>query len=131
MLSSKRAFAVVVSSMVTAYVLSGGAKHSSDIPRAQIPKVTKLNYITQAFNIMGSSTGKISAALLIYRLQAPSKWRTWVLVILSTLSFILSILVIIMFLAQCSPPRALWTPNAGTCWNPRYINAIYLAASSK
>ena len=130
-LEDEQVFGIIASAIVTAYILAGGAKHTSDISLAQLPRITKLNYLSQVFNILGFSTGKISVAFLIYRLQSPSRWRTWLLAILSILSFVLAILVIALFYAQCTPVRAIWIPSAGTCWNPKYVNDWDITASSK
>ena len=80
---------------------------------------------------MGFSTGKVSVALLIYRLQAPSKLRTSVLAFLSISSLIMAVIIVILFFAQCSPTSALWTPNAGSCWDPKPLVEFDIVASSR
>ncbi len=117
--------------MFTGYASNGGTKHIFDIAPARIPQVTAFNYISQGSCMLGLSTGKVSVALLIYRLQAPSRWRTWLLALLTVSSFIMALLVIALFLAQCSSLKALWTPGTGTCWNPKVVNDVLISAYSK
>ena len=80
---------------------------------------------------MSLVVGKISVALLTYRLQPPTKWRTWLLGFLSVSSLLLALLVIIIFFAQCQPTSALWRPGTGTCWDQTKTNDWIVAAGSK
>ena len=130
-LNCRKCFVLTASIMATIYVQSGGARHTYDIPLADLSKVTKLDYISQLFNVLGFSIGKVSVALLIYRLQAPSRWRTRLLAGLSVTVVLSTLLSIILYFVQCSPPRALWDPAAGTCWNLKYLNYVNIALSSK
>lgn len=130
-LDGEQFFAVTSSSLFTAYALNGGTKHIVDLRPAQIHPITAFNYASQGFCILAISTGKVSVALLIYRLQAPCRWRTWVLVILSVSSCVMAILVIALFLAQCSNVQALWSPGTGNCWNPKIVNDWLISSFSK
>lgn len=130
-LDSEQVFAIISSSLFTGYALNGGTRHILDVQPAQIPKVTAFNYVSQGFCMLALSTGKVSVALLIYRLQAPTRWRTWLLAILSGSSFFMALLVIALFLAQCSSLKALWTPHTGTCWDPKVVNDFLISAFSK
>lgn len=130
-LDSEQVFVVISTSMFTAYAFNGGTKHIFDLQPAQIPKIEVFNYVPQGFCILALSTGKVSVALLIYRLQAPCRWRTWVLAFLSVSSFVMGILVIALFLAQCSNAQALWMPGTGKCWNPKVVNDWLISAFSK
>ncbi|KAL2045432.1 hypothetical protein ABVK25_012103 [Lepraria finkii] len=123
-------FVLIASCILAAYVSYGGARHTFDIPAAQLPTVTKLNYISQVFHIMGISIGKVAVALLIYRLQAPCRWRTWVLACLSIGVFVTGSLSIILYFLQCTPRQALFNPSLGKCWNPKYMNGYIIADSS-
>ena len=72
-------FITVASALFTVYVNSGGAHHVfylAAVEPEEISKVIELNYVSQVFCIIAIATGKISVALLIYRLQPKSKWRT-------------------------------------------------------
>lgn len=123
-------FAIISSSLFTGYACNGGTKHIFDVPPAPIPKITELNYLSQGFCMLALSTGKVSVALLIYRLQAPCRWRTWVLALLSASSCVIALLGIALFLAQCTPLKALWTPGIGTCWNPNVMNRFLIAVKA-
>ena len=130
-LSCEQLFVLIASCILAAYVSYGGVRHTFDIPAAQLPKVTKLNYISQVFHIMGISIGKVAVALLIYRLQAPCRWRTWVLACLSIGVFVTGSLSIILYFLQCTPRQALFNPSLGKCWNPKYMNGYVIADSCK
>lgn len=128
---NEQVFAIISSSLFTGYACYGGTKHIFDVPPAPIPKTTELNYLSQGFCMLALSTGKVSVALLIYRLQAPCRWRTWVLALLSASSCVIALLGIALFLAQCTPLKALWTPGIGTCWNPNVMNRFLIGAFGK
>ena len=74
--------------------------------------------------------GKVSVAILMGRLMSPNRWRRWVLYFLAISTFIAACIVIIFIFAQCSPPKTLWIPTAGTCWNPSITNHLDVALSS-
>lgn len=97
---------------------------------AQLEETTKINWASQTFCIMAIATGKISVAILMGRLMSPNRWRRWVLYFLSVSTFVASSIVIIFIFAQCSPPKALWIPGAGTCWDPKKINDLDVAMGS-
>ena len=100
-----------------------------DILPANLSKVTELDFLSHVFCIMAIATGKIPVALLIYRIQSPTKWRTWLLVFLSTSSIVVGVLSIAMFFAQCKPTKALWIPAAGHCWDIKKTNDWNVAQS--
>lgn len=121
-----------MTSMFTVYAYYGGTKHVYDLQPAQIFKAIELDVVSQVFINIAISTGKVSVALLIYRLQAPCRWRTWVLAFLSTSSFVIAILVVTLIFAQCSPTRALWDLTLqGKCWKSVRGADWDIAASSK
>ena len=62
--------------------------------------------------------------------MSPNRWRRWVLYFLAISTFIAACIVIIFIFAQCSPPKTLWIPTAGTCWNPKITNHLDVALSS-
>ncbi len=97
---------------------------------AQIEQTTWINWASQTFCIMGLATGKVSVAILMGRLMSPSRWRKWVLYFLSISSLIVACVVIITNFAQCSPPRTLWIPSAGKCWDFKRTNDLDVAIAS-
>ena len=109
--------AIIFSALFTAYVHAGGARHVFYLDPAQRSLVIELNWVAQVFSVSGIATSKISVSLLIYRLQGPSKWRTWFLIFCSVSSMIVLAGTIVSLLGRCSPPKALWIPGAGTCWD--------------
>lgn len=122
---------IAFSSVLSVYAHKGGAAHRFDLQPAQVPQLTELNFVSQAFQVMSVAMGKVSVALLIYRLQPPTQWRTWLLGFLSTSSLIIAVLVIIIFFVQCRPTSALWRPGTGTCWDQKATNDWIVAAGSE
>lgn len=115
--------------MYTVYAHLGGARHVAYLDPQQIAIVAEYNYISLAPIVVAIAIGKCAVALLIYRLQSPSKWRTWLLWFLSISSLVLALLVCIIEYVQCTPTKALWNPSAGTCWDPKPVNNFDVAAS--
>ena len=98
----------------------------------QISKSLEWNVISLVFCIGAVSIGKVSVALLIYRLQAPNKLRTWVLGFLSVSSMIVAILIVGLEYAQCKPARKLWIPTLpGSCWDAESVNDWDISGSCK
>ena len=105
------------------YTSYGGSRHVFDLTPTQISKSLEWNLISLVFCIGAISSGKVSVALLIYRLQAPNKWRTWLLGFLSVSSIIVAVLIVGLEYGQCTPARKLWIPTLpGSCWNAKSIN---------
>ena len=114
------------------YTHVGGTKHVFDLLPAQIASAVEWNLISLVFCIGSICSGKISVALLIYRLQAPSRWRTWLLWFLSVSSVVVAVLIIGLEFAQCTPVQKLWIPTLdGSCWDPKKVNDWDIAGSCK
>lgn len=122
---------IVFSALFTAYAASGGARHifylNSDPPQKSF--VLKLNWVSQVFSIAGIASGKVSVALLIYRIQAPCKRRTWFLIFCSISSVLIGVGLVVSLMAQCSPPEALWN-GGGKCWDPEKVNTFDVVGAS-
>ncbi|MCJ1250149.1 hypothetical protein MMC30_007375 [Trapelia coarctata] len=123
-------FITAASSTISVYSSYGGTRHVFDLEPVQIAKAVEWNLVSLVFCIMAISTGKVSVALLIYRLQAPSKWRTWLLGFLSGSSLLVAVLIIGLEYAQCTPTEKLWIPTLpGSCWDAKKINNWDIAGS--
>lgn len=110
----------------TVLVYHGGQRHLYYLTPDQREYATKVDWISQPFNIMSLSTGKVSVAFLILRLLGPSAfWRRWFLYVISVLTIVIGALTSIFTFAQCNPARALWE---GPIKNP---DAKYWAPSSQ
>ena len=80
----------------------------------------KFNWLSQPFHVMSTCFGKISIAILILRILAPNKLRTWFLYSLIALLLIVNVVCVVFIFAQCNPPKALWrTAIHGNCWSPK------------
>ena len=114
---------IPVAIAVTFLVHHGGARHLYYLTPAEVEYTTKVNWISQPFNIMSIGTGKISVSFLILRLLGPSAfWQKWFLYINIVLTFVINSLTSIFTFTQCNPARALWegpakVPHA-KCWDP-------------
>ncbi len=125
-----QALTITFSVFFTLYAAKGGARHVVYLNPAQLEETTKLNWVSQSFCIMAIATGKISVAILMGRLMAPSRWRRWILYFLSVPTFIAACVTIVFLFAQCSPPKARWIPSAGKCWAPERTNGLDVTVSS-
>ncbi|KAI9822947.1 MAG: hypothetical protein M1826_000329 [Phylliscum demangeonii] len=97
----------------------GGFRHVYYLSPDQVESTIKMNWMTQPFGIMALATSKISVALLILRVMGRSTYRRWFLYAIIGLTFTVNSIGCILTFAQCSPPRALWTPSIkGNCWDP-------------
>lgn len=119
----------VASAMYAVYANQGGARHVAYLEPDQLALVAEFDYISLVPVILGIVIGKCAVSLLIYRLQPPTKWRTYLLWFLSVSSLVCAVLVIVLEFAQCTPVKALWIPTAGKCWNPKAVNNWDVAAS--
>ena len=123
---------MLASCTISVYTWYGGTHHVFDLQPTQVSKSLEWNVISLAFCIGAISSGKVSVALLIYRLQAPSKWRTWLLGFLSVSSVIVAILIVVLEYAQCKPVQKLWVPTLrGSCWNAESVNDWDITGSCK
>ena len=92
--------------------------------------IIELSWVGQVFTVSAICIGKVSVALLIYRIQAPNKWRTRFLIFSSVTSIMVTIVLITLFFAQCTPAKALWEPSAGHCWSSDVITTYGIFAGS-
>ena len=125
-----QALTITFSVFFTLYAAKGGARHAMSLSPAQLQEITLINWVSQTFCIMAIATGKVSVAILMGRLMAPSKWRRWTLYFLAISSFFAACIIIIFIFAQCSPPKALWIPSAGKCWDEKKTNDLDVALAS-
>src|ERR1700754_3957670 len=106
----------------TYFVSIGGAQHVAYLDEKQIIAGNRLNWISQAFCILGLMTSKIAVACLIKRLQAPCRWRTIVLWVMMATMSVYDIVEIILIFTNCRPVQLLWegpqSKTPGTCNNP-------------
>ena len=127
---------IPVAVAATFLVYHGGQRHLYYLSPAQREYVTKVDWISQPFNIMSLATAKISVALLILRLLGPSAfWRKWLLYALMGLTFVVGSLTAIFTFTQCNPARTLWegpvkNPHA-KCWKPSSQTDFSIFSGSK
>ncbi|KAL8931636.1 MAG: hypothetical protein Q9216_007132, partial [Gyalolechia sp. 2 TL-2023] len=121
---------IVFSGLFTTYAAAGGAHHVSYLASNPSQKsfVLKINWVSQVFSISAIASGKVSVALLIYRLQAPSKKRTWFLIFCAVSSILAAVGLVIALMGQCTPPEALWE-GGGKCWDSKKVNNFDVAAA--
>ena len=92
---------------------------------AQAIKASRINWITQPVAIYALASGKISVALLIWRIMGRSKWRKAFLLYGAMIAnVVVCTIAIILTFVQCRPVAALWDPELvvmgkGTCWPPK------------
>ena len=118
----------------TVYADEGGTRHVAALSGPQIVTVTRLNWISQPFCIWGLLAGKTSVACLVARLQAPTKWRRYLLWILCSIMFVLNNITIVFIFTQCRPVYLLWNPKSdprGNCWSPNIVSNLATASGSR
>ena len=122
----------ITCSLVTYLASIGGFRHMFYLPPPEQLRAVKWNWIALVFGILLFATGKIAVALLIIRILSPSSdWRKKVLYGIIILAVIFNTLGAILGFVQCSPPRALWTPNfPSSCWDPRVQSDYAILMSS-
>ena len=112
---------------------AGGARHVFYLTMQQQSRLVRLNWMSQPFGVMAIGIAKASVALSILRFQAPNKWRTRLLYFIALSINVLDLLVCIFMFVQCSPARALWSPELATtarCWNPKIFEYYSIFVSS-
>jgi len=126
-------FTTAMSIVWTIYAANGGCRHAASLTNAQLITVGRLNWISQPLCVAGLTTGKISVACLILRLQSPTRWRTRLLFGLCSLMCAINIVVVVLMFTQCTPVTLLWDPSSashGHCFNPRVVSVFSQSASS-
>ena len=116
------------------YVQGGGSRHVYYLTPQQRVQSIKLNWISQPFGIMAIGIAKASVAFSILRFQSPNKWRTRVLYFIALSITLLSILSCILTFVQCTPVRALWSPELAAtakCWAPDVFTYYAIAQNSR
>lgn len=117
----------------TVYSDLGGTSYTPLDPSTAVA-VARLNWISQAWCILGLMFGKLGVAALILRLQAPAKWRTILIWTMCTILVIWDVIAVILIFAQCQPTEALWNPTVeGHCWSPWVVvnDAIAVSGTSR
>ena len=128
---SEQLLFLVSSIIATSMALDGGCRHVYFLSSTQVSRVIKLNWINQTFSVMAIATGKISVAALTLRIMGQSKWRKWFLYFSMVSVFVINAVCCILSFAQCSPPKALWTPGIpANCWNPKSQSDYAIFTSS-
>ena len=130
-----KTFSVQISAIFTAYAKHGGCRHIFYLSDSQKVYVLRLNWLSQPFCVLALITGKISVALLILRMLAKvQKWQRWFLYAVIASVTVVGLVNCLLQFAQCSPPRALWTPSIAMksrCWAPKILTAYSMWASGR
>ena len=106
--------------VATPEVYYGTGRHVFYLDHYERVMAVKLNWVTQAFHIISTSVGKISIVLFIMRMIGNGhKIQKWMLTIMVSALFIISVICVAFIFAQCTPAAALWDPTiSGKCWAP-------------
>ena len=120
-LMREKVFWLAALAMTTAYAIKGGCRHIYYLDPTTIPTVLKYNYIAQAIGILSMAIGKLSVGALIIRIlgKSAAKWQLRTIYAILITYMLLSIINVILNLAQCSPMAALWDKSIinAHCWN--------------
>ncbi|OAA33221.1 integral membrane protein [Moelleriella libera RCEF 2490] len=100
---------VVFVSILTKYITVGGLRHLYYLTPEERVIAAKWGWISQPFVIMGFATGKLSVAVLLWRVVGSTTfWRKWFLCFATISALLISIVNIVLTFTQCSPVEALW-----------------------
>lgn len=116
----------------------GGLRHLYYLTPEERVIAAKWGWISQPFVIMGFATGKLSVAVLLWRVVGSTTfWRKWFLCFATISALLISIVNIVLTFTQCSPVEALWNQQLlkegqAKCLSPSIqINfAIFLSSTS-
>lgn len=92
----------------TMYAVRGYARHVVVLSSTQRVDAALISSITLALAVASHCSGRVSVALLMYKVQGPSVWRTRLLFfIIGTIAATGSMVILTTFL-WCSPSEAVW-----------------------
>lgn len=127
-------FHALATAFVWAVSANGGYRHAYYLDPEQLMYVTRLNWLSQPYDIVAQGTGKVAICFLLLRLfSAISRWRKgmiWVVLILNSINCILTI---VFTYVRCDDPAALWDPAVREktyCWDANLQNATMLTVQS-
>ena len=117
MLFPSKLLSTVNTAFFTAAANNGLGRHAYYLSPEQQMETVRLQTIANPFGLMAFALPKISVAILLTRIMAPTKWRKRSLFAVSISVLIFTIICDILLFAQCSPSRSLWNPMIShTCW---------------
>lgn len=128
---NKKALVTVCSGLITAAIRNGGARHQFYLEPAELTLVFKYTKLASIFAAAATAFGKSSVGFLILRILEKSVlWQKWFIHASLSLFMAITVVSIIVSLAQCKPTRALWQKVPGSqCWDPRISLDINLLGS--
>jgi len=102
---------IICTSIFSYDVHLGMGKHATDIQPEQLSQAVKVNYIGNPFGIMAYSLPNISIAILINRLLAPNRFRSYGLLALAISQCCIAAVSCVLLFAQATPTAYLWNPT--------------------
>jgi hypothetical protein len=120
------AFTIARSGLQIASVKHGNGKHRSEVSDTDYSWVVMQGWYTQVILFPTLCLLKCSICSLLLRI-IPTLRTKWVLWAIMTGLVLTNLEPVIVLLAECTPVKTYWDPQAGTCWNPDIrIYSIYL-----
>lgn len=102
----------------TAYTVAGGTRYDRPLNEPENVNVIRLNWISQPWCLAGLAIGKVAVGALILRLQAPCRWRSYLIWALCSIGVVWNGIQIILIFVQCRPISKVWnTAIQGHCWS--------------
>jgi hypothetical protein len=112
----------------TIYATKGYAVHYNFLTDSELADAAKLSWITLILAIAAHSSGRLSVALLIYKLQY-TRWRSVLLFFIMGTIVATALMGILITIFECLPPQSYWE-GGGTCISPvQYAHAVVGAAA--
>ncbi len=103
------------------FVNIGGFRHLYYMTPPERLQAIKYSWASTVWCLFTFGTSKSSVSLLILRILGPfAFWRKLILYFVIFSVLVANSLGCIFAFAQCSPPKALWTPGIpAKCWDPQ------------
>ncbi|KAH7309199.1 integral membrane protein [Stachybotrys elegans] len=132
--------ALVTNIIVTLMVHHGVGRHTMHLGENQRANAVYMIWLSVPFSPGSAAFGKVSIALLLIRLMNRNKVYEAFLWVLIFLLFAITLVLVIITFAQCTPVTFLWDrvrvpPPSGNCWDPAiqqnfgYFQGAFSAAS--
>lgn len=107
-------------------VKHGNGRHIWYLSDQQYEWIVRSSWYTQLILFPAICLLKISICLLLLRIFSTRAIEWWLYAMMAGL-VITNLEPIIVLLAECSPIKTYWEPEAGTCWSPQIrIYSIYV-----
>ena len=105
--------------MGAAAVYYGGGRHIATLKPSQVTHVIKLTVISFVPGVTSFVAPKFAVVILLAKLLNPSRIHLVCMWVMSVVYLLLTVGMLTINFAQCTPAAAQWGEAEGTCWDRR------------